>query len=61
MPETMAEKRNTIGISYRTYVSDASFRSLDFMVHTRLWYSHVVLQICLATVIPLALLAANQL
>jgi len=30
------------------------------MVHTRLWASHVILQICLGTLVPLALLAANQ-
>jgi predicted membrane protein len=31
------------------------------MVHTRLWGSHVILQICLGTLLPLILLAANQL
>ena len=41
--------------------SDESFRSLDFMVHTRLWGSQVILQIFLGTLVPLALLAANQL
>src|ERR1019366_700652 len=50
-----------LDLIHRTYESDESFRSLDFMVHTRLWYSHVVLQIGLGTLIPLALLAANQL
>ena len=50
-----------LDLIHRTYESDESFRSLDFMVHTRLWYSHVVLQIFLGTLIPLALLAANQL
>jgi Ni/Fe-hydrogenase subunit HybB-like protein len=45
----------------RTYEADESFHTLDFMVHTRLWGSQVILQICLGTLVPLALLAANQL
>jgi Ni/Fe-hydrogenase subunit HybB-like protein len=50
-----------LDLIHRTYEADESFRSLDFMVHTRLWGSQVVLQIFLGTLIPLALLAANQL
>jgi Ni/Fe-hydrogenase subunit HybB-like protein len=50
-----------LDLIHRTYESDESFRSLDFMVHTRLLFSHVVLQIFLGTLVPLALLAANQL
>jgi len=50
-----------LDLIHRTYESDESFRSLDFMVHTRLWFSHVILQIGLGTLVPLALLAANQL
>src|SRR5579862_3406739 len=46
---------------HRTYEADESFRSLDFMVHTRLWGSHVILQLVLGTFIPLVLLAATQL
>ncbi|MGO4884920.1 MAG: NrfD/PsrC family molybdoenzyme membrane anchor subunit [Bryobacteraceae bacterium] len=46
---------------HRTYEADESFRSLDFMVHTRLWASHVIVQLILGTAIPLALLAATQL
>jgi len=45
----------------RTYEADESFRSLDFMVHTRLWASQVVIQIVLGTLAPLAVLAATQL
>jgi Ni/Fe-hydrogenase subunit HybB-like protein len=45
----------------RTYEADESFHTLDFMVHTRLWGSQVILQICVGTLLPLALLAANQL
>ena len=50
-----------LDLIHRTYEADESFRSLDFMVHTRLWFSQVILQICLGTLVPLALLAANQL
>ena len=45
----------------RTYEADESFRSLDFMVHTRLWTSQVVIQIFLGTLAPLFLLATTQL
>ena len=50
-----------LDLIHRTYESDESFRSLDFMVHTRLWFSQVILQICVGTLVPLGLLAANQL
>src|SRR6476659_7615861 len=50
-----------LDLIHRTYESDESFRSLDFMVHTRLWASQVVLQIGIGTLIPLLLLAATQL
>ncbi|HTS65181.1 MAG TPA: NrfD/PsrC family molybdoenzyme membrane anchor subunit [Candidatus Acidoferrales bacterium] len=50
-----------LDLIHRTYEADESFRSLDFMVHTRLWTSQVVLQIVLGTLLPLGLLAANQL
>lgn len=50
-----------LDLIHRTYESDESFRSLDFMVHTRLWGSQVILQIFLGTLVPLTLLAANQL
>jgi Ni/Fe-hydrogenase subunit HybB-like protein len=50
-----------LDLIHRTYESDESFRSLDFMVHTRLWGSQVILQIFLGTLAPLVLLAANQL
>jgi len=44
----------------RIYEADESFRSLDFMVHTRLWVSQVVVQILLGTVLPIALLGVMQ-
>ncbi len=50
-----------LDLVHRTYESDESFRSLDFMVHTRLFFSQVVLQILVGTLVPLFLLAANQL
>jgi len=50
-----------LDLIHRTYEADESFRSLDFMVHTRLWGSQVILQIIIGTLVPLAILAANQL
>ena len=50
-----------LDLVHRTYEADESFRSLDFMVHTRLMFSQVILQIFLGTLLPLALLAATQL
>jgi len=44
----------------RIYEADESFRSLDFMVHTRLWTSQVIVQILLGTVTPIALLGFIQ-
>ena len=50
-----------LDLVHRTYEADESFRSLDFMVHTRLWFSHVIVQIILCTLVPLAILGASQL
>ncbi len=50
-----------LDLIHRIYESDESFRSLDFMVHTKLFISQVVFQIFLGTLLPLALLAATQL
>jgi Ni/Fe-hydrogenase subunit HybB-like protein len=44
----------------RIYEADESFRSLDFMVHTRLWKSQVIVQILMGTVTPIALLGLTQ-
>ncbi len=44
----------------RIYEADESFRSLDFMVHTRLWKSQVIIQILLGTLTPIALLGLTQ-
>ena len=49
-----------LDLIHRIYEADESFRSLDFMVHTRLYTSQVVLQILLGTCLPLLLLGATQ-
>lgn len=49
-----------LDLVHRIYEADESFRALDFMVHTRLWASQVIVQILLGTVVPLLLLAATQ-
>jgi len=49
-----------LDLIHRIYESDESFRSLDFMVHTKLYLSHIVVQIVLGTVAPIALLALTQ-
>jgi len=49
-----------LDLVHRIYEADESFRSLDFMVHTRLYFSQVLLQIFLGTLTPLALLALTQ-
>jgi Ni/Fe-hydrogenase subunit HybB-like protein len=50
-----------LDLVHRTYEAGESFKSLDFMVHTRLWVSQVVVQILLGTLLPVGLLAATQL
>jgi Ni/Fe-hydrogenase subunit HybB-like protein len=49
-----------LDLIHRIYESDESFRSLDFMVHTRLFLSQVVIQIFLGTVTPILLLGLTQ-
>lgn len=49
-----------LDLIHRIYESDESFRSLDFMVHTRLFLSQVVVQIFLGTVTPILLLGLTQ-
>jgi len=49
-----------LDLIHRIYEADASFRSLDFMVHTKLWFSQVVLQICLGTLVPILLVGLVQ-
>jgi len=50
-----------LDLIHRIYEADESFRSLDFMVHTRLFKSQIILQLILGTAVPLLLLGAVQL
>ena len=50
-----------LDLIHRIYEADESFRSLDFMVHSRLFVSQIVIQIFVGTLAPLALLALTQL
>ena len=50
-----------LDLVHRIYESDESFKTLDFMVHTRLFMSQIVFQIIVGTLVPLVLLAAAQL
>jgi Ni/Fe-hydrogenase subunit HybB-like protein len=49
-----------LDLVHRIYEADESFRSLDFMVHTKLYFSQIVVQILLGTVTPLILLFLAQ-
>jgi Ni/Fe-hydrogenase subunit HybB-like protein len=49
-----------LDLVHRIYEADESFQSLDFMVHTRLFVSQVVLQIIVGTLVPIGLLAVVQ-
>ncbi len=49
-----------LDLIHRKYESDESFKSLDFMVHTQLYNSQVILQIFLGTLLPIALLGLTQ-
>jgi Ni/Fe-hydrogenase subunit HybB-like protein len=50
-----------VDLIHRIYEADESFRSLDFMVHTKLYFSQILLQIGFGTLVPLVLLAITQL
>jgi Ni/Fe-hydrogenase subunit HybB-like protein len=49
-----------LDLIHRIYEADESFRSLDFMVHTRLYTSQVILQIVLGTLVPIGVLGLTQ-
>ncbi len=49
-----------LDLIHRIYEADESFRSLDFMVHTRLYFSQGVVQILLGTVLPILLIGLTQ-
>ena len=50
-----------LDLLHRVYEADESFRTLDFMVHTKLYTSHIVVQIFLGTLVPIGLLALARL
>jgi Ni/Fe-hydrogenase subunit HybB-like protein len=50
-----------LDLIHRIYESDESFKSLDFMVHTRLYTSQIILQIFVGTLVPIAILSLVQL
>ena len=50
-----------LDLIHRIYEADESFRSLNFMVHTKLYFSQIVLQIFVGTLTPILLLALTQL
>jgi len=49
-----------LDLIHRIYEADESFKSLDFMVQTRLYTSQVIVQIILGTVIPIGILGMVQ-
>src|SRR5262245_44365487 len=49
-----------LDLIHRIYEADESFRALDFMVHTKLFVSQIVLQIVAGTLVPVALLGFTQ-
>jgi Ni/Fe-hydrogenase subunit HybB-like protein len=50
-----------LDLIHRIYEADESFHTLDFMVKTRLYLPHIIVQIVLGTLVPLGLLALTQL
>ena len=50
-----------LDLAHRIYEADESFKTLDFMVHTRLFVSQIVVQIVVGTVVPIILLAVARL
>ena len=49
-----------LDLVHRIYEANESFNSLNFMVHTKLYFSQIILQIFLGTVTPLLLLFLTQ-
>ena len=49
-----------LDLIHRIYEADESFRSLNFMVHTKLYFSQIVLQLLVGTLTPLILLGIVQ-
>ncbi len=49
-----------LDLVHRIYEADESLSALDFMVHTKLYFSQVILQIFIGTLLPVALLGLTQ-
>jgi Ni/Fe-hydrogenase subunit HybB-like protein len=49
-----------LDLLHRIYEADESFASLDFMVHTQLYTSHILVQIVIGTIVPIGMLAFAQ-
>ncbi|HEU5458041.1 MAG TPA: NrfD/PsrC family molybdoenzyme membrane anchor subunit [Terracidiphilus sp.] len=49
-----------LDLIHRIYEADESFRTLDFMVRTRLYFSQIVLQLAIGTLVPIILLFLTQ-
>lgn len=49
-----------LDLIHRIYEADESLNALDFMVHTKLYFSQVILQIFLGTLVPIGLLGLTQ-
>ena len=49
-----------LDLIHRIYEADESFRSLGFMMETKLYFSQVVLQVILGTVVPIAVIGLLQ-
>jgi Ni/Fe-hydrogenase subunit HybB-like protein len=50
-----------LDLIHRIYEADESFKALDFMVQTKLFFSQIVLQIIVGMLLPIGLLGATQL
>ena len=50
----------SLHLIHRIYEADESFKTLDFMVQTKLFMSQIVLQIVVGTLVPIALLAVTH-
>jgi Ni/Fe-hydrogenase subunit HybB-like protein len=49
-----------LDLVHRVYEADESFRSLNFMIHTKLYFSQIILQTFVGTLTPIILLALTQ-
>ena len=50
-----------LDLIHRIYEADESFKTLDFMVHTQLYFPHIIVQIVLGTLLPIGMLGLVQL